>query len=318
MTTPQGNAISGKQRLFARHLFELRIRQAKGEAYQRLFNSVMQLRYSSFIPMRPYGNVGDRKNDGYVADTGTFFQVYAPQSPSSNIASAAKKADEDFAELWQFWQATHQIRAYRFAFNDEYGGSVVPIETALASIRNRHSIVARVFLAKDLEAEAFQLNVAEFERAVDFCLPDACDMPDADFSAVREVVNYIMSTAVSEPPKGRLLATKFHEKIAFNGLSDDVADLLRVAGRQCDVVDNYFANRSGTHRQDLRDHLADLYASARQAQSNSSPDGVFFGVLDSALPPSRKTDRSIRNAALIMMAYYFEACDIFESPNADA
>lgn len=307
--------LSFTQRLYARHLFELRVRQAKGEGYQKLFNSVMQLRYPSFTPMRPYGNVGDRGNDGYIADTGTFFQCYAPTSPSSNLATAARKAAGDFNNLHKHWNKTHKIAEYRFAFNDEYAGSAVPIETALAKISQIHGIPARAFLAKDLETEAFQLTLPEFERAVDSCLPDPRDMSDADYAAVREVVNYIMSTAADDPPKGKLLAADFIQKIKFNNLSEEISDLLRVAGRQSNVVDDYFSNRSGTHRQDLRDHFAALYSQACNRKAKPSPDVVFFAVLDASLPPTRKTDRNIRNAALIIMAYYFEACDIFESPN---
>src|SRR4051794_18939977 len=120
------------RRFYARQIFELRIRQAKGESYQDLFNAVMQLRFPTFTPMRPYGNIGDRKNDGYIPETGVFYQVYAPKDPIESLGEAVKKAKEDFAGLYAYWNRTHPVREYRFAFNDEYRGSVVPVEMALA------------------------------------------------------------------------------------------------------------------------------------------------------------------------------------------
>jgi hypothetical protein len=225
--------LSRTQRELARCVFELRIRQAKGDTFQDLFNAVMQRRYPSFVPMRPYGNVGDRGNDGYVAETGTFFQVYAPKDPSTTVAEAARKAQTDFAKLTAHWAKSHTIKCYRFVFNDEFGGSVVPIEAALAAITKNHKIPATVFLAKDLESEAFQLPLADFERALNYTVPDASEITDANFEAVREVVNFILSTDLGHAPTGgKLIAADFVDKIKFNGLSDDIADVLRVSVRR--------------------------------------------------------------------------------------
>ncbi len=318
--SPSSDAVrqSRRERFFARQIFELRVRRAKGEAFQELFNAVMQLRYPDFIPMRPYGDVGDRKNDGYLRNSGTFFQVYAPRDPTRSIAQAAKKAQDDFAGLFAHWNATHALRAYQFAFNDEYGGSVVPIEDALAAISQANSIPTRVFLAKDLEAEAFELPMEKLERAIDTVLPDPGEIADADYEAVRDVISHVMHSDAPNPRARKLLAPDFAIKLKFNGLSEDVADLLRVAARQSDVVGNFFSNRSGTHRQDLRDHLAEIYAHARQRakKNTATSDAIFFDVLDAMQPPSRRNNRQIQNAALIVMAYYFEACDIFEAPDA--
>lgn len=33
----------------------------------------------NFQPVKAYGNIGDRKNDGFVSQTGIYYQVYAPR-----------------------------------------------------------------------------------------------------------------------------------------------------------------------------------------------------------------------------------------------
>lgn len=309
---------SRRQRFYARQLFELQLRRAKGEAYQALFNKVMNLSTPGFIPMRPYGNVGDRKNDGYVPTTGTFYQVYAPLNPSESMGTAVTKAKNDFAGLHSHWNASHPIRSYRFAFNDEYSGSIVPLEDALSEIAKAHSIEARPFLAKDLEEEAFGLQLDELERAIDFLVPEPDEIRDADYAAIRDVITHVMQTDAPSPPIGKLLAPEFSHKIKFNHLGPEVGDLLRVAARQSDVVSNFFSNRSGNHRQDLRDHLALMYEAARTRGKlgNSDTNQVFFDLLESVQPPTRRCERPVQEAALIVMAYYFEACDIFEAPDA--
>ena len=59
--------------------FQVAFLTAKGDAFQTLFEQVMGKAHpADFIPCRPWGNVGDRKNDGYLKSERTLFQVYAP------------------------------------------------------------------------------------------------------------------------------------------------------------------------------------------------------------------------------------------------
>jgi len=57
---------------------------------------------SDFIRVRPWGNVGDRKNDGYLKSERRLFQVYAPNEMEA--AKAIAKIDEDFTEALPFWK----------------------------------------------------------------------------------------------------------------------------------------------------------------------------------------------------------------------
>ena len=306
-------------RFFARIVLELQLRRAKGYAFESLFKAVMQRRYSDFTPIEPYGSLGDRKNDGYIPTSGTFFQLYAPKDPGGNLGTAAKKASDDFAALKKFWHAKCPIRCYRFVFNDHYGGSVVPIENALLKIANEHKIVARPFLCPELESEALQLGLDQLQDVLGMIIPDAGLRDSADYHAVRDVVDHVLKTAALIVPAGKLIAPEFDDKIKFNGLSDRVGHLLRAAALQTNVIDDFFSNRSGTHRQDLRDHLAVIYMKERDAAAaKSSADLIFFAVLAAITPKSSSMKAAVQNAALIVMAYYFEACDVFEGPNAPA
>jgi hypothetical protein len=311
------------RRFFAHQIFELQIRKAKGYAYQELFNAIMTRRYKEFTPIRPYGNQGDRKNDGYIPTTGTFFQVYAPNNPGEKLAEAAQKAADDFAGLKAHWHSKCPIRVFRFVFNDEFGGfrgSVVPLEDALATIASTNGITATTFLAKDLEDEAFALGLDDLQLVLGMIIPEPGLIANADYSAVRDVVEYVLNAAQPFVLPGSLVAPAFDKKIEFNGLSRNVAALLSTAAYQVDVVDDYFSSRSGTYRQDLRDHLAAIYAKERHLRTGSTAPGdtVFFAVLTAITPPSERMHKSVQDAALVVMAYYFEACDIFEDPNAAA
>lgn len=54
----------------ARRLFQLEIHQRNGQDYENLFSKVMRLRNAKFIQIKPQGQYGDRKNDGFIKSTG--------------------------------------------------------------------------------------------------------------------------------------------------------------------------------------------------------------------------------------------------------
>ena len=59
--------------------FEIAFRKAKDDVFQTLFERLMNLAYKAdFMACRPWGNVGDKKNDGFLKSERRLFQVYAP------------------------------------------------------------------------------------------------------------------------------------------------------------------------------------------------------------------------------------------------
>lgn len=307
------------QRFFARKMLELRIRQSKGDAYQQLFSKVMGKRFPSFVPMRPYGNVGDRKNDGYIPDDGTFFQVYAPNDPESSLGEAAKKAGEDFAGLHKYWSGQSKpIKNYYFVYNDEYRGSIVPLQMALDSIKSTYNIGARPFLARHLEDETFRLSQDDIQDVIDCIIVAPDDISTIDYQNLREVIERVLQQPLDLLSDAKLIAPEFDSKIQFNGLSAACGDYLRVAARQNDAVFDYLSNCSVAHRQMVRDHLEDVYVRARTeaATNGSGPNEVFFFVMRSCTPQGNPVTRGVQSAVLAVLAYYFESCDIFEAPHA--
>ena len=107
---------------YARVEFQLLIYQSNGQQYQDLFVRVMSDRRPGFKAIKPHGNQGDRKNDGYEPKEGRYYQVFAPENPNKAVAAAVKKAREDFVGLSKYWQKISPIRDFRFVFNDKFLG----------------------------------------------------------------------------------------------------------------------------------------------------------------------------------------------------
>lgn len=142
--------------------FRLRIHTKNGKEFQSFFESIMEKAYKDFQKIKPYGKKGDGGNDGYRKDAGIYYQVYSPETPKINEATAAKKLKDDFHKLQKVWNEISNIKEYYFVFNDKYGGSVQPVEQALSDLeKDNPGITFRPFLAKDLEKTFFKLDASE-------------------------------------------------------------------------------------------------------------------------------------------------------------
>lgn len=93
---------------FYEQRFEAQYLRSKGAAFQTLFASIMSKAHpADFIPCRPWGKVGDRKNDGYLKSERTLFQVYAPNE--MRVADTIKKIETDFNEALPYWQTYFDV-----------------------------------------------------------------------------------------------------------------------------------------------------------------------------------------------------------------
>ncbi len=94
--------------------FEIEFLRAKGDAFQTFFERVMGLAYKAdFMPCRPWGREGDRKNDGYLKSERRLFQVYAPNEMDG--ARAKAKITEDFEGAKEHWR--RHFDSWVFAHN---------------------------------------------------------------------------------------------------------------------------------------------------------------------------------------------------------
>lgn len=142
--------------------FQNQIYKKNSTEFQSFFESIMEMAFSDFQKIRPYGNVGDGGNDGYRKEAGIYYQVYAPINPNEKEAYAAKKLKDDFQKLKTNWDKISSIQKYFFVFNDKYRGSVQPLELAISELNNENNNISfELFLPKNLENTFFKLNKSD-------------------------------------------------------------------------------------------------------------------------------------------------------------
>lgn len=309
--------LTPEQRLFARAMFQVRIYGANGQAFENFFTAVMTKRDPRFRPVKPQGPIGDQGNDGFIPEEGRYFQVYAPEEPSGKIDKAAEKARDDFEKLKKHWEADAPIVDFRFVFNDKYQGAYPTVEHALADLKRVHNLTrAEPFLAKDLENEFWQLSTADKEAVLSTVIPRQQYIGDIDYGAMTEILQHLVDNQKPLAAEGLPAVPDFDQKIQFNEI-ETAGNLLRVGNYQNAAVDQYFDQHGEFTRTDIRDRLAQSYAAARAEEQKgdldekSLGDRTFFRLLHRIAPNATKY---VQDAAIVLIAYFFEKCDVFEDP----
>jgi hypothetical protein len=313
-------ALTTHEKYIVRVLFKNQILDANASAYEKLFTKIWNYANPSFRQIKPQGKRGDKKNDGYHTDTGEYYQVYAPEKASANVAEAVRKLENDFEGLKAYWDKVCPVRAYRFVFNDKYEGSFPDIESACARLKAAHGLDdCRVVLAADLENTLFDRLTDDQILAVVGSIPGPELLKGIDFRGLKEVIEHLLHRL--KPPKitaSPLVAPDFEEKLQFNALCTSYASLLRSGNRHSGELDVYFVNQGNFLRDQIHRIFKELYRSARHRIEDgdgalSRSDRIFVDIFQNALPKAQHTV-PIENAVFSLMAYYFETCDIFEEP----
>lgn len=67
------------EKYIARIMFKNKVYEYDAQAFESLFTLVMQKNNKNFEQVKPYGNIGDWKNDGFDKTLGVYYQVYSPE-----------------------------------------------------------------------------------------------------------------------------------------------------------------------------------------------------------------------------------------------
>lgn len=318
-----------QQKLDVRKAFKLRVHESNGNAFEDLFCDVMRASNKDFKKVKPQGRIGDRKNDGFIQSEGKYFQVYSPQSPTGNPTLATSKIEKDLAGLIQYWGSQHnyEIKHFYFVFNDKYHGAYPEIYTTLNSLKNEYKLeVCDVFLSSELEDVFMELSEDSISSICGY-YPRTEDIGFVDNSIVAEIVGYVSGNYGGFSDSQASEAPDFYNKIHFNKLGLSTAAHLNVGAYQVGYVEDYFRTNSEFSRQQSRDSLSNMYqfhfnyddAEAVIASGLSRSDIVFKKMVDEMLPVnlSNREKRDYERNIIAVMAFFFEACDIFEEPPKD-
>lgn len=312
-----------QEKMIARILFQNKVLSADAQVFENLFSSIFGYARADFRQVKPQGNLGDRKNDGFEPASGRYYQVYAPENVQEKESTAIKKLEGDFDGLKSFWAGMYPmgIKEYFFVLNDKYKGAYPTTYAALSALQKKHGLdKAEVFSCKHLEDVIFSELEDEHIYAVVGFLPDTATIVKVDYSVLTQVVAHVLNNTPNNAVQGKLVTPKFEEKLIFNDLKV-AASFLTAGSYQDSAVESFFKLNANFARQAVRQSLNDMYISATKQGFVTDPisgftaqDQIYFDVLASATPQIAGGNRGTQKAVQVLLSYFFESCDIFEEP----
>lgn len=309
------------ERYLIRIMFKNRIFYSDAQAFEDLFTKIMRYGYPEFRAVKPQGAFGDKKNDGYIIDTGVFYQVYGPEDIAKSIDKAISKLKEDFKGLVEKWSDKVTIKEFCYVVNDKYKGAQVTVHEKLLELnkvldelQGEYAITTDLMVANRLEDMLFELTEDQIIDVIGSLPPRTTALYDVDYNALNEVIEHIMSI----PAKNYLddfYVPNFEGKIKFNGLSTLIKNRLESASINYGDVETYFEYNGEFLRNDLRNRFKGLYEESKIQIDDEQPqcsDRRYIYILEKSMP--KQATAYIQQAVECLMAYYFESCDIFEAP----
>lgn len=296
--------MNNQEKALARLLFKLKLHEANGQAFEDIFTAIMGYTEADFQPIKAWGNIGDRKNDGYIKSKGIFFQVFAPEEIRKSYVKVVEKLNDDFAGLIQQWTPVHE---FYFVVNDKYKGINADCEQAIQEIKRVYTLSNTGFkTAKDIENLLFALDDDQIYTIIGF-FPDPA-MIQLDYAVLNEVIQHLMSSSLPKTPDSAAIYPDWDDKVSFNQLARLDAEFLNNGFFQLGSLDEYLNNQSNFFADEVKDKVRQLYIKNKEQYAGSD---LFWQIVDDISP---KASRSYQAASIVLMAKYFETCDIFEEP----
>ena len=293
------------QAAFYRVMFRNAFLEKKGAEFQDWFAKLAAYAFGTdFEAVRPYGNHGDLKCDGWRVSTRTVFQCYAPYKMKEALLNT--KIERDFVGAHENWGG--DMAEWVLVHNDNRGLPPTSVQF-LDGLRRSHPDVAiEVWTEPALQKLAECLPLADQQALFGFA-PSKSGLETLAMADLQPVIHQLQF--MDPEPGDEPLKPPSSDKLEKNRLSPDAAALLRVGRRKEPLVEAWF---SKNRRPDLGERIAEAFR-RRYAQLNDgakSADQVFTHLQQYA--GSMGGDPARQAAVLAVLSYFFERCDIFEDP----
>lgn len=256
---------------------------------------------ADFQKVKPYGNVGDKKCDGYQKSAKRVFQVYAPEK--MNSAETLAKIEEDYAGAIEHWEK--HMGAWVFVHN-QWRGIPADVLQKLLELHKEDGVNVSSWCEPELRNELFRLTT-EAHVLLLGPAPTPQTMAHIQMKDVIDIANAIAQQAapppeeVKEVPAGKLKA---------NALSDYVQTLLKLGAQKSKLVNSFFEN---WYDPELGDRIATAFKKEYEGLRAKGiiADNAFHALWKFA-GGGNQMSAAHEAAVLAILAFLFEECEIFE------
>lgn len=294
-------------------MFKVKLYESDKQSFEDLFTKVMSAKYKEFKQVKPQGRYGDGKCDGFRATDGAFYQVYAPENLSGNENTANKKLDDSVKGIIEYWSKSgFEIETCHFVVNDKFQNLYATAHTNAQEVGKKHNVKCELMTCSSLLDTFLTLEEQEIIDIIGF-IPDPLSITTIDYSVLHEVVGHLLSSSAIKIKEAIPKDPDFEHKITFNNLSTAVASILNAGQIQHHVIKDYFDGNAKFDKEELRLIFNSLYEQGKTVIQDgpTKSDEIFQYIAEKSSP---RDNFVYYSAIYVLMAYYFEFCDIFETP----
>jgi len=222
-------------------VFERDFLKKTGTAFQDFFSEIMEKCYpGDFQRVRPWGKLGDRKNDGYLRSKRMLFQVYAPNE--MKLKDTLDKINEDFNGALPYWE--DHFDYWVFTHNSQRGLSGDVLKRLLGLEKEHPHLKFLNWGYEELRNELFGLAEIDI-AAILGPAPTRRDLHNMGYAELKIVLDHISD---KEPLINQDISPTPNKKISSNGLSPHVENLIRDSHIKAVLVEKFFNETFMAHR----------------------------------------------------------------------
>lgn len=300
-------ALSFEDRQFIKVTFRSKLTELFGEEFERFFQEVMSARYPSFIGVKTHGNLGDLGADGLSLHDRKLYACYAPK-----VVDATKVRTKFTSDLKKaITKRGGEFDTFVFVHNDLHG-----IQPEVAKLLARASSEHPELKFEQLNPSGLYRELCRLERAtIEDILRCAIPVSDRVYSIglddLEPLLNHLIAERRQATPQTPIREVP-PKKLEYNRLpKDDRTDLI-FAMRFTHLVDQYYQHRSSiTERDDVAQGINYYY---QEIKSEYNDPSDILWKLQEYVGGNARGSRERERAVMVIIAYFFESCDIFDEP----
>ncbi|MEV4705448.1 ABC-three component system protein [Actinoplanes sp. NPDC049316] len=303
-------ALSIEDQCFVRAILRRKLEELFENAFEQFFQSIMCARYPDFINVRTHGNIGDIGADGLSLHDRKLYACYGPQVPD------AKEVRRKFRSDLQkgIDKRGGQFNTFVFVHNDLRG---VHPEVSIAL--NEAAVAYSKLRFQQMGPPQIHRELCRLERDV------IADVLCCEFPAVDRV--WRVGPNDLEPLLAHLVAQRRNasaqplarevppDKLDYNRLGPEDRDEIVQAMRYTPLLEDYYQSRTDvTERDEVAQGFNSYY---REVKAEYDDPGDVLWKLQEYVAGNARRSREQERAVMVVLAYFFETCDIFEEPPAN-
>lgn len=290
--------------------FDMAFHAANQSKFETWFAAMAGCVYGTdFELIKAGGHDGDKKSDGRRISTETIFQCYAPESPATFAKKAKAKIEDSFPEVLTYWP---NLKVWVFVHNNDEGITAA-VSDAIEALRKSHSSLSIVTASRRFLKDELHDKLS-LQQMLDLYPSASLNFMAVRMEQVRPLLKKIIAEKTSTYDASAFGDIPDEEKLDYNALSPDAKYDIQRARSNADIVDRYLDGLSNPQNASIiQSEIRTKYSELRDLGYDT--DEIMGKMLTFV---GGEENPKVNAAAYVIVAYYFDACDIFENVPGDA